>query len=125
MNMKRLIIAMAVLFTGIATSVAQSNAEEIPFNVKLSKLEHYLALKPYQVGKVETLNETFIQMQRANKGEEQKMKQIVAENIAGMRKTLTKAQFDKYVALLTTTNKNNNIMDEASLAGIIEQTDKK
>ncbi|MDR3140710.1 MAG: hypothetical protein LBU37_03140 [Tannerellaceae bacterium] len=126
MNTKRLMIVMAVLFAGITTIVAQSNAEEeVPFNVNTSKLNRYLNLSSYQEGRVEALNESFIQMQRINRGEEQKIKQIIAENLAGMKKTLSKVQFDKYVALLKMTNKNNNIIDEASLADIVKQVDEK
>ncbi|MDR0749654.1 MAG: hypothetical protein LBF62_08795 [Tannerellaceae bacterium] len=125
MNTKRLIIVMAVLFASITTVVAQSNAGEVPFNVNTSKLNRYLNLNSYQEGRVEALNESFIQMQRINGGEEQKMKQILSENLSGMKKTLSKAQFDKYVTLLMMTNKNNNIIDEASLTAIVKQVDGK
>jgi hypothetical protein len=118
-------IVMAVLFAGITTIVAQSSAGEVPFNVNTSKLNRYLNLNSYQEGRVGALNESFIQMQRINRGEEQKMKQIIAENLAGMKKALSKAQFDKYVALLKMTNKNRNIMNEASLTDIVKQVDEK
>jgi hypothetical protein len=125
MNMKRLMIVMAVLFVGITTIVAQSNAEEIPFNVKTSKLDRYLSLRPYQTEKVEVLNESFIQMQKENRGEEEKMKQVIAENLSGMKKVLSKVQFEKYVTLIMATNKNNNIMEEASLADLVKQVKEK
>ncbi|MDR1201059.1 MAG: hypothetical protein LBL58_05425 [Tannerellaceae bacterium] len=123
--MKRLMIVMAVLFVGITTIVAQSNAEEIPFNVKTSKLDRYLSLRPYQTEKVEVLNESFIQMQKENRGEEEKMKQVIAENLSGMKKVLSKVQFEKYVTLIMATNKNNNIMEEASLADLVKQVKEK
>jgi hypothetical protein len=123
MNMKRLLIIMAVLLAGITTITAQSNTEGVPFNVKPAKLDNYLSLRPHQRGKVETLCENFIQLQKEYRGQEQKMEQIIVENLSGMKKVLFKTQFEKYVALLKTTNKNNNVMDEASLINLVKQAD--
>jgi hypothetical protein len=123
--MTRLLIIMAVLLAGITTIAAQSDTGEVPFNVKPAKLGHYLSLRPYQTGKVETLSENFIQLQKEYRGQEQKMEQIIVENLSGMKKVLSKTQFEKYVALLKTTNKNNNVMDEASLANLVKQADEK
>ncbi|MDR1402228.1 MAG: hypothetical protein LBJ60_00820 [Tannerellaceae bacterium] len=126
--MKRFMIVMAVLLTGITTVAAQLVTETVPFNVKTSKLERYLNLRSYQTDKVNTLNETFIQMQKALKeygGEasfqDPKMKQILAENLAGMKEALSKVQFEKYVGLLQITNKNTNVLDENVLADLVKE----
>lgn len=127
--MKRLVIIMAVLFASITTIVAQSNTEEVPFNFEISRLNNYLKLKSYQLQKVKTLNESFIQMQEEcevkGSSREQKIQQILTENLSGMKEPLSKVQFEKYVALLKITNKNNSIIDEDLLANLVEQVNGK
>ncbi|MDH6359091.1 hypothetical protein [Parabacteroides sp. PF5-9] len=121
--MKRLLLVIGALIISMTVCVAQSNTDDVPFKVELSQLESFLKLKPYQKKKVKVINESFIQQQKAASGE-QKMQQIIVENLSGMKDALTKDQFGKYMTLLTATNKNKKIMNESLFAEVLKQANK-
>lgn len=123
--MKRLMIVMAAILVSVTATMAQSNSSEVPFNAELSGLVKYLKLNPGQKKKVKTLNESFVQMQETGKSQDQRMQQILVENLSGMKEILSKSQFEKYIVLLNSTNKNKNVINDASFTALVSQVKEK
>jgi len=128
--MKRLIIVMIALIVNITLTTAQSNTEDVPFMAQFERLTTYLKLRASQKTKVKDLNENFIQMQKTCKVETtssqgQKMQQVLLDNLSGMREVLSDIQFEKYISLLNTTNKNKNIIDDNLFADLVKQAGEK
>jgi len=121
---------MIALIVNITLTSAQSNTEEVPFMAKFERLTTYLKLRASQKTKVKDLNENFIQMQKTCKADptssqDQKMQQILFDNLSGMRNILSDIQFEKYISLLNTTNKNKNAIDENLFADLVKQVGEK
>ncbi|MDL2266284.1 hypothetical protein LJC57_05585 [Parabacteroides sp. OttesenSCG-928-G07] len=119
--MKRLMIVMAAILVSVTAVMAQSNTGDIPFNAEISQLDKYLKLNPTQRKKVRALNDSFVQSQKTGASQGQRMQQLLSENLSGMKDILSKSQFEKYVTLLTNTNKNKNIMNESSFTALVTQ----
>ena len=131
--MKHLGLAVVAVLLSVTNAFAQSNdfkTGKEPFTVNTERLSSYLELTSMQKGKVEKINEFFIQTQKASlnvKQERQarKMQQSVYSNLKLMKDVLTPEQYRKYVILLNITNNNNRLAKGVDTVSEIYLADKK
>jgi hypothetical protein len=131
--MKHLGLAIVAVLFSVTSAFAQSSdfkTGKEPFTVNTERLGSYLELTSMQKGKVEKINEFFIEMQKASlnvKQERQakKMQHSVYSNLKLMKDVLTPEQYRKYVILLNITNNNNRLAMGVDTVSEIYLADKK
>lgn len=114
--MKRIVLTVAaVLCLGAASYAAENQPVVVKWerDINVSKLSRYLELDVDQKKEVADITEFFsAQMSRAvraNKDQDKKLHNAVYGNLKLMKKTLTPAQYSKYIALINVTLKNKGI----------------
>ncbi|MDR1779111.1 MAG: hypothetical protein LBR50_00075 [Tannerella sp.] len=118
--MKRVFISVALILASATVCLAE-NGERAPFEVSFPKLKTYLGLAPYQLDKVQKINDYFIDMQSESlngnsKFKDKRMRAAVYGNLKLMKEALTPEQYRKYVTLINVTNNNNRVLSEAIVA---------
>lgn len=114
--MRRLVLLVVAVLGMSATSFAGNKVEGKKWNmdVNVSKLGQYLKLDAQQMHEVSGISEYFAdKMQSASYAKEAKQGKKLREAIYGnfklMKRTLTDAQYKKYIQLVNITLKNKGL----------------
>ncbi|MDL2303866.1 hypothetical protein LJC72_00810 [Bacteroides sp. OttesenSCG-928-D19] len=115
--MKRLVLVSAAVLlfsaTGFAKGGEEASVANYNFDIKVSKLSHYLQLTSAQTSEVADICDFFTEQMKAasyaTKNQKAKIDNAVYGNLKLMKKTLTDEQYKKYVKILNVTLQNKGI----------------